>query len=98
MMDTIQEPTSRTVDAAPLFRQMADEIGLVTLIKAMVRWDVRQSAVSPGERILVMILDVLAGKTPLYRLWERLTTTDLEILVGAGWRPETFPTIVWGEP
>ncbi len=89
-METIQEPTSRTVGAAPLFRRMADEIGLVTLINGMVRWDARQSAVSPGERILVMILDVLAGKTPLYRLWERLTTTDLEILVGAGRRPENF--------
>ena len=89
-MDTIQEPTSCTVGAAPLFRQMADEIGLVALINGMVRWDTRQSDVSPGERILVMSLDVLAGKTPLYRLSERLTTTDLEILVGAGRRPEDF--------
>lgn len=88
MIETLQEPTSRTVGAVPLFRQMAQEVGLVTLINGMVRWDTRQSAVSPGERILVMILDVLAGKTSLYRLWERLTTTDLEILVGAGRRPE----------
>ena len=86
----ILEPTSHTVGAGPLFRAMADEIQLVTLISGMVRWDARQSAVSPGERILVLILDVLAGKTPLYRLWERLTTTDLEILVGAGRRPEDF--------
>lgn len=90
MIETMQEPTSRTVGAAPLFRQMADEIGLVRLINAMVRWDTRQTAISPGERILVLVLDVLAGKTPLYRVWERLTTTDLDILVGAGRRPDDF--------
>ena len=69
---------------------MADEIGLVRLINAMVRWDTRQTAISPGQRILVLVLDVLAGKTPLYRVWERLTTTDLDILVGAGRRPDDF--------
>ena len=98
MMD-ILEPTSHTVGAGPLFRAMADEIQLVTLINGMVRWDARQSAVSPGKRILVLILDVLAGKTPLYRLWERLTTTGMEILVGAGrGARRTSPTIAWGGP
>lgn len=90
MLTNIQEPMTHPVGAGPLFRQMADDIHLVPLINQMVRWDDRQTHLSPGERILVLVLDVLSGKTPLYRVWERFATTDLEILVGAGRRPEDF--------
>jgi transposase len=90
MLTNIEEPRTRRVGAAPLFRQMADDIHLVPLINQMVRWDDRQTRLSPGERILVLVLDVLSGKTPLYRVWERFASTDLEILVGAGRRPEDF--------
>lgn len=34
--------------------------------------------------------DVLAGKTPLYRLHEQWTTMDVEILVGAGRPADEF--------
>lgn len=75
-MNTIQKPTSRTVDAAPLFP--------IRLINGMVRGDPRQSAISRCI-LVVLVLDVLTGKTPLYRLWERLTTTDVAFY---GKRPE----------
>lgn len=32
----------------------------------------------------MLVLDVLSGKTPLYRVHERLATTNLEVLVGPG--------------
>ena len=60
-------PNSRVVGAAPLFRQMADDIGLVDMVNRSVLWDARQFHVSPGERLLVMVLDLLLGKSPLYR-------------------------------
>lgn len=84
------EPTSRPVGAAPLFRQLADDIGWVPLLNQLLPWDARQCRVSPGERLLLLMLDVLAGKTPLYRVAERLTLTDVEILIGAGRRPADF--------
>ncbi len=84
------EPSSRTVGAAPIFRHMADEIGMVSLMNRLLPWDPHQCRVSPGERILLLILDVLAGKTPLYRVSDRLVATDVAILVGAGRRPEDF--------
>ena len=68
MLTDIEVLRTRLVGAAPLFRQMADDIHLVPLINQMVRWDDRQTRLSPGERILVLVLDVLSGKTPLYRL------------------------------
>nr|WP_278281301.1 IS1634 family transposase [Sulfobacillus thermosulfidooxidans] len=76
-------PNSRVVGAAPLFRQVADDIGLVDMVNRSVRWDARQCHVSPGERLLVMVLDLLLGKSPLYRMAERWTTTDVAVLIGA---------------
>ena len=80
----ILSPPGRVVGAGPLFRQIADDIGLVDVINRQVRWDARQCRVSPGERILVMILDVLTGKSPLYRVIERWTVTDVAVMAGAG--------------
>ncbi|MCY0879563.1 MAG: DUF4277 domain-containing protein [Firmicutes bacterium] len=84
------EPTSRAVGAAPLFRPLAEEIGVVSLVNTLVTWDPGQCRVSPGERILLLMLDILAGKTPLYRLAERLTLTDVAMLIGQGRHPDDF--------
>ncbi|MCL5972216.1 MAG: DUF4277 domain-containing protein [Firmicutes bacterium] len=46
---------------------MAEKIGLIEVCNRLLPWDPRQSKVSPGERILAMILDILTGKSPLYR-------------------------------
>jgi len=86
----MHEPTSRPGAAAPRFRELADAIGVVSIVNTLVAWDPRQCRVSPGARILLRMLDILAGKTPLYRLAERLPLTDVEILVGQGCRPEDF--------
>ncbi len=78
------QPPGRVVGAGPLFRQMADDIGLVEIVNRQVRWDARQCRVSPGERILVMVLDVLTGRSPLYRMVERWMTMDVAVMAGAG--------------
>ncbi|PSR20479.1 MAG: hypothetical protein C7B45_14775 [Sulfobacillus acidophilus] len=90
MLTNIQEPMTQPVGTAPLFRQRADDIHFVALINQMVRGDDRQTRLSPEERILVLVLDVLSGKTPWYRVWEQFAATDWEILVGAGQQSEDF--------
>ena len=60
------------------------DIGLVDLVNRQVCWDDRQCRVSPGERILMMVLDVLIGRSPLYRVIERWMTLDVAVLLGAG--------------
>ena len=77
-------PPGRVVGASPLFRQLAQDIGLVPVINRSVRWDAAQCRWSPGERLLVMILDILTGKSPLHRVIERWTTMDVELLAGIG--------------
>ena len=43
------EPTSRPVGAAPLFRQMADDIDLVGIVNRMVRWDTDKVGCPPAN-------------------------------------------------
>ena len=80
----LMTPPGRVVGALPLFRQLAQDIGLVEAINQTVRWDARQCHLSPGERLLVLVLDILGGKSPLYRMVERWAVTDVPILAGAG--------------
>ncbi|MCY0877554.1 MAG: DUF4277 domain-containing protein [Firmicutes bacterium] len=81
-------PTSCPVGAAPLFRQLAEEIGVVALVNTLVMWDPSPCRVSPGEQVLLLMRDLLVGKTPLSRLAERLTLIDVAMLIGQGRRPD----------
>ena len=86
----IMTPPGRVVGAAPIFRHMADVIGLVEILNRLLSWDVNQCAMSPGERLLVLILDVRTGRSPLYRVADRWTTTDVAVVIGAGRRADNF--------
>nr|WP_242940642.1 IS1634 family transposase [Sulfobacillus thermosulfidooxidans] len=78
------ELPSRVVGAAPVIRGIADAIGFVDLLNTLLVWDAQQCRTSPGERILAMVLDILTGKSPLYRVPDRLAETDVPLLLGRG--------------
>ncbi|PSR28931.1 MAG: hypothetical protein C7B47_02995, partial [Sulfobacillus thermosulfidooxidans] len=83
-MMTISEPTSRVVGAAPFVRALADHIELIDLLNRLLVWDAARTRISPGERLFVMIWDLLMGKMPLYRVEDRLLETDVPLLLGVG--------------
>ena len=76
------------VGAAPLVRAMCEAIGLRTLIDQQLEWDEARCKLSPGERIQALILNILTGHQPLYRVWESFEDTDCELLLGRGVAPE----------
>lgn len=76
------ELPGRVVGAAPVIRGMADAIGFVDLLNTLFPWDAQQCRTSPGERILAMVLDILTGKSPLYRVQDSLAETDVPLLLG----------------
>lgn len=68
-----------------------DHIELVKTVNHLLDWDVAQCRVSQGERILVLVLDdLLIGKSPLYRLAERWPATSVAVLIGVGRQPSDF--------
>lgn len=62
---------------------MAARIGLVDLINAQVPWDPRQCKVSPGVRILALVIGMLVDPLALYRLEELYAAMDCAVLFGA---------------
>lgn len=83
-MMKITELTARVVGAAPIVRALGDHIGFIDLLNRLLPWDPARTKVSPGERIFAMVVDLLMGKRPLYRVEERLLTTDVPLLFGEG--------------
>ena len=72
------------VGAGPLIRAMAERVGLVPTIDAMVGWDPARCRLSPGERILALIINLLTDREPLYPVGEAFNLTDVPLLLGAG--------------
>jgi hypothetical protein len=66
---------NRVLGTAALFRTLANEIGTVSVVTTLAAWAPHPCRVSLGERIMLLLWDILAGKTPRYRVADRLTTT-----------------------
>jgi transposase len=62
-------------------------LGLIELVNAFVP---SQMKVMPGRLVQGMILNVLAGRSPLYRVMEFFQGQDVELLVGEGSAAEDF--------
>lgn len=63
----------------PIIAKLAHRCRLVETIDRALNCEME---VSPGRVVLAMILDTLAGRSPLYRLSEAFATRDSELLLG----------------
>lgn len=75
---------SRTAGALPLLQHISTAIGLVETIDQLVPWDPVRCRLSPGRRIEALVLNILAGRTPLYRVGEFYEDTATELVFGPG--------------
>ena len=76
--------TPRLVGAGPLVRAVCQAIGLQEIIDQHVSWDPARCKLSPGERILALIINILTQHRPVYRVWETFERSDPELLLGEG--------------
>jgi hypothetical protein len=70
------------VGAGPILRAVADRIGLVSVTDQAVAWDAERCRLSPGERILALILNLLTDRPPLYPATGAFRLTDGPLLLG----------------
>lgn len=71
-------------DAGPLVRALCDQLELVRIIDDACDWDPLRSKLSPGERILALILSMFMRQRPLYRVHESFRRADVQLLLGRG--------------
>ncbi len=72
------------------------ELGIVETVDNMVKWDPRQCKHSPGTRVLAMLINILMGRTPLYRVDEFYELQDVPVLFGAEAVADDFNDSVLG--
>ena len=58
-------------------------IGLVATIDQMVTWDATRYRLSPGERILALVLNLLTEREPLYQVDDAFRRIDLALLLAS---------------
>lgn len=63
----------------PIAAAYCRSLGLIELVNRMVP---SQMEISPGHVVQAMVLDVLSGRTPLYRVEQFLKKQDRELLLG----------------
>ena len=74
----------------PIIRAVCEESGLITVLNEELDWDEERSQISPGLRLMALIMNCLTRGQPMYRLPEFFHDTDTENLFGEGIEAENL--------
>jgi hypothetical protein len=68
----------------PVICAICEESGLIAVLNEELDWEKERSQLSPGLRIMALIMNCLTRGQPMYRLPEFFRDTDTENLFGEG--------------
>ena len=92
--DPIEAPYVETIEtlpvgAAPLIAAVVRYLGIDRIIDREASWDSKRCILSPGERVLALIVNFLCEeRRPLYKVGRSFESRDTELLFGKGIAPE----------
>jgi len=75
---------------APIIRAMCDQLGVRETVNSLVTWDEKQCFLDPGTHVTALIINILCGRTPLYRVKDFYSELDVELLFGHGVESKHF--------
>lgn len=75
------------VDHLPIIRKFANRLGIVETINKMVSGRMEADI---GETVLFLLLDILSGRSPLYRVSQRYSPLEVEGLMGKNFDPSNL--------
>ncbi|MEA4884350.1 MAG: DUF4277 domain-containing protein [Clostridia bacterium] len=76
-------PRAFSAGAGAMIGQVIRELEIVETIDNLVKWDPKQCKHSPGAHVLAMLINILMGRTALYRVDEFYDLQDVPILFEA---------------
>lgn len=76
--------------ASALIKALCDELDMAGVIDGAVRWDPAQCKLSPGTRIVALVVNALVHRRPLYRVEAFYAGKDVALLFGPGVGPDDF--------
>src|SRR5690606_32589694 len=72
--------TPLVVGASGYIAGVCRQLRIAELVNRLVTWDDTQWKRSPGTLIVALIINILTGRRPLYRVWESFERLDLPTL------------------
>ena len=84
MLNALEGSAAYYVGLGVVVREFLERMQFVETLNEMLAWDPRQCAVSPGQRILALVLAFIEDRRALYRMPEVYADRDVELLLGAG--------------
>ena len=79
LSDDLEEIESFDVRHLPIFRACLEKLNVVDIIDRCLECNMQ---FSPGRIVLGLVLDVLTGRTPLFRVMDFFEHQDIELVVG----------------
>lgn len=86
----IKSMVSLGVGPSQLIAELCDELGVVDRINENITWHPSYRTLSPGTHVKALMINILCGRTPLYRVEEAFEGLDVEQLFGAGHKASDF--------
>ncbi len=80
----MQKYDIKELGPAPIIKELCDQLGIRNTVNRLVRWDAKQWLVDPGTLVIALIIVILSGRKPLYRIHEFFHEQDVELLFGEG--------------
>jgi len=74
----------KEVGSGPVISALCQELGIPETINNHLQWDEKQCRLDPGTLVLALIINILHGRSPLYRVQESFKDQDVELLFGPG--------------
>ena len=72
------------VGVGVVVREFVRRMQFVETLNELLPWDPKQNAVSPGQRILALVIAYIENRKALYRIEEAYAHRDVELLLGQG--------------
>lgn len=67
-----------------LLSRLCEEMDFEGVLNRLLRWDPQRSKLSPGTRIKALVMNILTGRDPLYKVEAFYRDQDVELLFGPG--------------
>lgn len=87
--DPVAREGAVPIGFAAVARALLDRVGVVDFFNDHLSWDPARTNVSPGQRLLALILGTLPGRPPLYKMEEFFERRSVaSVVLGKHVRPE----------
>jgi len=90
LLGALDRVDSHEVGVGVVVREMLERMQFIETVDEALKWDREQCRLSPGQRLLAMVVAIVDNRRALYRLPLFFQTRGVELLLGSAVSPEAL--------